>query len=231
MKISVCVPALNEEKYIHHVLSSVERQTRPPDELVVVCAGTDRTEELCQQAGARTVRQVGRGVSGGRKEGFAAATGDLIGSTDADTHLDRQWTAAVEYNLTQPDVVACYGPVYLFDGSLVSEAFDRRAFRLFMRLNHLAGKPHLVGMNFACRRDAYEAVGGFNEELVTAEDVDLGLRLREVGRIVWDPEMVVYTSARRLNGMGPMGFLRHHTLNYVRLHATGRSSDNFTPFR
>src|SRR6186713_688494 len=98
MRIAVCVPALNEEKYIHHVLTSVERQTRPPDELVVVAAGTDRTESMCRHWGARVFRQRSRGVAGARKESFAHARAELLGCTDADTHLDRRWAERVEAN-------------------------------------------------------------------------------------------------------------------------------------
>ena len=230
-RITLCFPALNEEKYVHHVLDSLARQTRPADEVIVVAAGTDRTAEICAAAGARVVRQVGTGVSGARLEGFAVATGDHIASTDADTHLTPRWLERVEANLERPGVVACYGPVHLLDGRVVHHRIDRAGLHLFMRLNHAVGKPHLMGMNFACRRDAYEAVGGFRPELVTAEDVDLGLRLREVGEIVWDPHMLVLTSARRLRGMGPFDFFRHHAMNYVKMYATGRSSDNFEPYR
>lgn len=231
MRISLCVPALNEEKYIHHVLDSVRRQTRSPDEIVVVVGGSDASAELSRAAGALVVQQQSRGVSGARLEAFAAASGDLLASTDADTCLADDWLARVEENLSRPGVVACYGPVHLLDGQLVGERFDRLAFSFFMRLNQLAGKPHLNGMNFACRRDAYEAVGGFRPELVTAEDVDLGLRLKEVGKVIWDPRMIVHTSARRLRGMGPLQFLRHHAGNYLRIHVTGRSSDRFEAYR
>ncbi len=231
MRISLCVPAMDEEQYIHHVFDSVARQTRAPDEIVVVDGGSDATADICRAAGAIVVRQQSRGVSGARREGFAAATGDLLASTDADTHLTDRWIERVAENLSRPGVVACYGPVHLMDGRLVSPAVDRAGFSLFMRLNHLVGKPHLNGMNFACRRDAYEAVGGFRPELVTAEDVDLGLRLRPVGEVVWDPQMIVLTSARRLQGMGTLKFLRHHAGNYMRMYATGESSDNFEPYR
>jgi peptidoglycan-N-acetylglucosamine deacetylase len=231
LRITLCFPALNEEKYVHHVLDSVAQQTRPPDEVIVVAAGTDRTVEICAAAGVRVVHQVSKGVSGARLEGFAVATGDLIASTDADTRLVPDWLERVEANLSRPGVVACYGPVELLDGHLVHRNIDRAGLHLFMRLNHAAGRPHLMGMNFACRRDAYEAIGGFRAELVTAEDVDLGLRLREVGQIVWDTRMLVLTSARRLRGMGTVQFLRHHTVNYMKMYATGQSSDNFEPYR
>jgi glycosyltransferase involved in cell wall biosynthesis len=230
-RITLCFPALNEEKYVHHVLDSLARQTRPADEVIVVAAGTDHTAEICAQAGARVIRQISKGVSGARLEGFAAATGDYIASTDADTRLTPNWLERVEADLEPADVVACYGPVQLLDGRVIHHRIDRAGMHLFMRLNHAIGKPHLAGMNFACRRDAYEAIGGFRPELVTAEDVDLGLRLREVGRVVWDPHMLVYTSARRLRGMGTLGFFRHHATNYVRMYATGQSSDNFEPYR
>ena len=66
---------------------------------------------------------------------------------------------------------------------------------------------------------------------LTPEMVATLRRLRQVGRVVWDPHMLVLTSARRLRGMGTLAFFRHHATNYVRMYATGQSSDNFEPYR
>lgn len=89
MKISIVIPALNEEKGIAAVISQIpvqEFNDRGDDvEILVVDNGsTDRTAEFAEKAGARVVNQSLRGYGNAYKAGFAAATGDIIVTGDAD---------------------------------------------------------------------------------------------------------------------------------------------------
>ena len=90
MKISVVIPALNEEKLLPELFESLKNQTRKSDEIIVVNGGsTDRTVAVAEHFGARviTVPRITIGYS--RQQGLLAATGDVVAFTDADVLLPR----------------------------------------------------------------------------------------------------------------------------------------------
>jgi len=58
--------------------------------------------------------------------------------------------------------------------------------------------PIFPGFNIGARKADFEKVGGFSTENITTEDIDLGLKLNTLGRIVFSKKMRVKTSVRRL---------------------------------
>ena len=85
MRLSVVIPALNEERHLGRLLSDLQRQTRSPDEVVVVDAGsTDATVRIAKQSQALVLHGVPP-VARGRNLGGYGAKGDLIFFLDADT--------------------------------------------------------------------------------------------------------------------------------------------------
>ena len=87
MRLSVVIPALNEERHLGQLLSDIKRQSRRPEELIVVDAGsTDATVHIAQKSGA-VVLHSEPPVARGRNLGGYSAKGDLIFFLDADTRL------------------------------------------------------------------------------------------------------------------------------------------------
>lgn len=230
---TIVVPTLNEEAYIGQLFASVRAQTLPAAAVIVVDNNnTDATSHLATAFGAVVVVETKPGVAGARKAGFAAAKTGLIISTDADTTLAPTYVERVQQVFAaHPETVAIFGPVHLVGGPWFFRLLSRTAFSLFLRVSILTGKPNLNGFNFACRAEAYRKVGGFNESVVTAEDVDLGQRLMAVGKIRYVPGLLVRTSARRLVGMGGWHFVAHHALNYWHSLRGQKGSSDFKPYR
>jgi glycosyltransferase involved in cell wall biosynthesis len=230
-RCSIVIPTYNEAKYIQPLLESMDRQTVKPREVIMVDGSDDGTRQIAASHGVKVLNQTVRRVSWARKRGFEAAKGEFVVSTDADTTLVPDYLQHVERIFTDKGIVAVVGPVYLADGPGVFRLMSRTLFSLFLRLSIVIGRPNLNGMNFACRKDAYDRVGGFDPEMVTGEDVYLGLKLKTVGRIVYDPRVKVYTSARRIDGMGGWRFLWHHTKNFFRVTSGKKSSGDFKIYR
>jgi len=230
---TIVVPTLNEEAYIGQLFASVRAQTVPAAAVIVVDNNnTDATSKLAAQFGAIVVVEAAQGVARARKAGFAAAETSIIISTDADTVLIPTYIERVQQVFAaHPETVAIFGPAHLADGPWFFRLLSRTAFSLFLRASILMGKPNLNGFNFACRAEAYRRVGGFDENVVTAEDVDLAQRLGVVGKIRYVPGLLVRTSARRLVGMGGWHFIAHHSLNYWRSLRGEKGSSDFKPFR
>lgn len=112
LRISVVVPARDEEDRLPRCLASLAAQTRLPDEVVVVDnASGDATARLAAAAGARVVHEAERGIWPAAAAGYDAATGDVIARVDADTVLPPGWLARVETLLAEdPGCAAVTGP-------------------------------------------------------------------------------------------------------------------------
>ncbi len=87
MRVSVVIPALNEERHLAQLLSDIERQSLRPDEVIVVDAGScDATVRIAKQSSAAVLHSAPP-VARGRNLGGYSAKGDMIFFLDADTRL------------------------------------------------------------------------------------------------------------------------------------------------
>ncbi len=212
--ISVVIPARNEAEHLPSCLAALRHQREAPSfELIVVDNGsTDETALVAQRFGARVISERRPGVAQARQTGFAAARGEIIASTDADSVVPPSWLGRLMHALHRhPDAVAVGGPVrYSFAEPILTEAFDRTIPILHAVDRWLHdGRPHLIGANFAVRRSAFEIIGGFRTDLELAEDLDLSHRLHSVGALQFLPKLVVMTSDRRFRRTGPSLLFRY----------------------
>ncbi len=205
--ISVVIPALNEAKNIQQCLRNIEKQRFDGLEVIVVDNGsTDQTVKLAREFNCKVIQEFKRGVSAARQAGFLEAKGEVVASTDADTLIGQDWLGqiAAEF-LYDPELVGLYGPVHLQGfKKMVGKQTIEKAFAQFLKINQQLKRPHFCGANFAVRRDAFMKTGGFRHRHQSfyqkAEDVQLSLKLKQLGRIRYQKDLVVFTSPRRLNG-------------------------------
>ena len=203
MKVSVVVPTFHEEAGIEAFLRQFDRQTLPRSEfeVIVVDGGSeDRTREIASVLADRVIIQTSEGVGGARNDGVAIARAEIVATTDADCRLPDSWLERILRHFEDPSVVAVVGP----DGPLEGRRKARFLFFLvggIIRLGALAGIYTTGGGNSAFRKDAFRAVGGYRP-LPHSDDIDLGLRIRKKGRIVYDPDLFVRFSVRRLEKHG-----------------------------
>ncbi len=235
-KVSVVVPALNEEKYLPALLESLAKQTLPREEFEVVLVvdgrTTDNTKKIGQEYGCIIVDENKHGVSQARFDGFSAAHGEIIASTDADSKVAPDWLEIiVKTFMSHPEYVGITGPGYFYDGSSFNKFLATWPYSLFQQVNLLIGLPSFPGFNFAVRSDAYQKSGGFNPDLVSSEDVDLSLKLKKVGKLAFIPQMIVYTSARRIENQGRFKFFKHHATNYLNFTLLRRKPEGFENIR
>lgn len=198
MRISVVIPAHNEEGYLPGALEAVLGQTLPPFEVVVVDnASTDRTREVAEAFGVRVVHCAQKGVAHARQAGLLAARGDWVAMTDADSLPTLTWLQALAQRA--PGAVALYGPLRFYGVSPWEAALSEWGYRAFLNLMALLRRPNLAGANMMVSREAALRVGGF-PQVEAREDVLLGWRLTRLGPVRYVPDALVLTSARRLKG-------------------------------
>ncbi len=185
--VTFVVPALNEAPYIEACLQSIQAEMSPNDELVVVDNGsTDGTLEIaraCSFAEVLSFPEVT--VAALRNRGAERAKGDILGFIDADCTLCPGWRRAVMATLKDPRVGAAGSAVEIPpDGSWIPRAWWSSYPSAIQEV------PHLVAANFAVRRELFESIGGFAENMVTDEDTEIGARVREAGYSIVDTPQV-----------------------------------------
>jgi GT2 family glycosyltransferase len=210
VKVSAVIPALNEEAHVGLLLRDLARSTRPPDETIVVDAGSD-DGTVAVVGGFPGVRLL-RGdppVAKGRNRGGFAATGGLIVFLDADVRVGPEFleNVAAEVERRRLDV-AC--PRYLpEEGSSATV----RAFHAFFNGLMKAGEgvvPSGAGHCIVVRGDVFRASRGFDPDL-KFDDIELVRRLSR-GRAFGILHEEVRVSDRRYRQYGTFRTFLSHLL-------------------
>jgi glycosyltransferase involved in cell wall biosynthesis len=203
--ISFVVPAYNEERLVGRTLEALHdaaRAVAEPYELIVVDDGSvDETAAIADANGARVVRVQFRHIARTRNAGAHAAVGDPLIFVDADTIVPAATVRATIEALRQGAVGG--GATVHVDGRLPFWAWLLLpVVRGILRAGRLA-----AGCYVFCSREAFDAVGGFDEQLYAAEEIAFSRTLRRKGRVVILRESVT-TSGRKLRAHSGWEVLR-----------------------
>jgi cellulose synthase/poly-beta-1,6-N-acetylglucosamine synthase-like glycosyltransferase len=184
-KVSVIVCAYNGERTMDHCLASLESLNYPNYEVIVVNDGsTDRTRKIAEGYDyVRLINQENQGLSAARNVGLRAATGEIIAYTDCDCMADPDWLTHLVARFLGSDFGAVGGPnLPPPDSSLVATcvAVSPGAPTHVLLDDEVA--EHIPGCNMAFRREALEAIDGFDPLFRAAgDDVDVCWRLQNKG--------------------------------------------------
>lgn len=179
-RLSVVIPAYNEEKEIGSCLASVretfeghEAYDRDDYEVIVTDnSSTDATAKIAREAGAQVVLEPKRQISRARNAGAAVARAPWVLFIDADSRLSPATLAELHKALESQDY-AGGGCLVALDGA---PWIGRRMVDKWNLISRLAGWA--AGSFLFCRTDAFRAVGGFSTELYAAEEIDLSRKLK-----------------------------------------------------
>lgn len=221
--VSVVIPAYNEENYLPSCLESIRKQDYAGayEVIVVDNASTDNTAKIARDWGAKVVYEAKRSPACARQKGAEAATGEIIAFIDADTQAPAHWLSTIVSRFVQkPDIVAVSGPYAFCDAgrftkisSYVGNFINIIIDQLFRKAFNKGGA--IWGCNFAVRRSALLAVGGFDTSIkFYGEEYEFSLRLKRVGKGDVVPRLFVLTSARRLKRIGVVNQYWNWTVDY-----------------
>lgn len=220
MKISVVVPAYNEERLLPSALASITAATSAFDERgwaseLIVCDNnsTDETAEIARAAGATVVFEPVNQIARARNAGAARAGGDWLVFVDADSRPSRE--------LFDDLAAQIEGGRCLAGGSTVR--FDTGVAPFFVAIWNALSRICRWGAGsfIFCEAAAFREIGGFSQALYAAEEIDLFVRLKRFARAGGRTIVILHrhplaTSDRkvRLYGIGEhFGFLLRTSLS------------------
>lgn len=220
-KVSVLMPVFNAERYVEQTLGSILGQTFRDFELIAIDDGSsDNSPEILNDCarGDRRVRLVSRpnkGIVGTLNEGLSLAQGKYVARIDADDTCD---SARLAIQVERMD--ADQGLVALGSNSVVTDPDGRRLGTFPVPLTHeeidaahLKGSSSIHHPSVMMRTDALKRVGGYREGFCPAEDLDLWIRLAEVGQIANLPDPLLI---RRLTLDGLVATRSHQQTQVIR---------------
>jgi glycosyltransferase involved in cell wall biosynthesis len=213
-RLSVVVPAYNEEKLILPTLQAIraalaEFDARGWDAEVIVCDNnsTDQTAELARRAGAIVVFEPVNQIARARNRGAAAATGDWLLFVDADSRPSSALFADVAERISRGDCLGGGATVRL-------DEFHLGGWLLTGLWNFTSRTRRLLAGSFIfCQAAAFRALGGFCDKLYAAEELEFSERLKALGRrqgkrVVILSRHPLLTSARKLRLYSKREYLR-----------------------
>ena len=200
--ISLIATVLNEGDNIRGVFESIKRQTRPPDEIVIVDGGSrDDTLAIMRRYAAelplRLFVEEGCNISRGRNRAIAEAKGDIIAVTDAGVRLTESWLEKISAPfLADPSLNAVGGFFHADPQTAFEVALGATTLPLEDEIDNATFLPS--SRSIAFRKSAAEHIGAYPEWLDFCEDLVFDLRLRSHGgSFAFAPDALVYFRPRR----------------------------------
>lgn len=181
-KISLIIPAYNEEKYIGRTLESVikaKKNHKNPSQIEIVVVNnccTDNTEKIARKYGAKVVFEKERRIASVRNKGAKVAKGEIIGFIDADSLVTPNMFNSIDEAMSSGK--------YIGGGTIIK--FGRMSIGLFCTL-YITVVPFrwllgIAGGLIFTKKETFKKLGGFDESLYCAEDSKFILDLKRYGK-------------------------------------------------
>jgi glycosyltransferase involved in cell wall biosynthesis len=207
LKLSVVVPAFNEERLLAASLQAIRDAATVFDQAggweLIVCDNnsTDRTAEIARAAGATVVFEPHNQISRARNRGASAATGEWLLFVDADSTPSRALFGDLREAIQSGRVIG--------GGSTVAADEDVLSVRAALGIWNAMSRSlrWAAGAFVYCEAAAFRSIGGFSEELYASEELDLSQRLKRLARAQGREFRILHrhplhTSARKLHLYG-----------------------------
>ncbi len=205
MKISVVIPAYNEENYLPATLEKIRAGLANADfeaeTIVVDNESTDKTRLIAESFGAKVFTETEHNIAKVRNTGAKNATGSVLIFVDADTLVPVELFQKIADQMKDEK---CFGGAVAVD----YEPFKRKWMKYYLRGGELWQTVFnwKQGATQFCRKPVFQTIGGYDETIFMSEDVQFYRRLakyakRKDGYLLFVEEPRVITSARRFDKM------------------------------
>jgi len=226
---SVVIPTLNEEKYLKRCSKSLSKQVYRDFEVIVVDGGSDdRTVKMAEREGFKVIQAKKRrphDVGYARNLGAKHSSGSILFFLDADMVLEPNCFQVLNECFEEPSIigVACKSQPY--GGNTVEVLMYDINNHLIELANYLDFYELSYFSCRAYRRTCFMKAGGFREDLLACEDLDLALRIKEFGDYTVTDKTTYWTSPRRLRKWSYSRYVRRYLKYLTEYYLWGYISD------
>jgi glycosyltransferase involved in cell wall biosynthesis len=199
-RISLVIPAYNEEEYLPRLLDTIEvaraNYTGGAKAIEVIVAdntSTDDTAAIAAGRGCHVVREEKRVIAAVRNTGARIARGQILCFVDADMQIHPDTFNAIERTLETGEVI----------GGATGVKLERMSLGIAVTYVIMVSMVWATGMDTGlvfCLRDDFESFGGYDESVLFAEDVRLLVALKKLGK-TRKLKLVRMTCAKAISSM------------------------------
>lgn len=208
-KVTICVPAYNEEKTISGTLSSILASDYPSDKMeIIVCddGSTDATQKKVQEFMKKNksillLSQKQKGKAAALNMGLQKATGEFFSVVDADSKISKQALSQIvaEFEHASDDVASIISPIKIANTSRFFARVQKIEYSVAAWVRQMMSDIDTLHLNHGVlclnKTNVLRQIGGYDEKNLT-EDFELAFRMRYHGhRVVACKHSVVYTNA------------------------------------
>jgi len=220
--ISIVIPVYNEEKYIHRTLRAIRSQTFTDFEVIVKDGGShDQTIKIAKKFADKVVSMPDTSAADARNQGARYAEGEILVFMDADTFLLPQTLERFNKSMDNKKVVGVSCRKIPQSGSLL----DRFLYEFVNASTFASSKIGLGGAHGNCmliRKCVFEQIGGFNPNIIVAEEQELVRRASKFGRYDFLLDSYVVENPRRLQKWGRLRLYMAWTTGMVKSFIAGK---------
>jgi glycosyltransferase involved in cell wall biosynthesis len=197
--VSVIMSVYNGEKYLAAAIESIRAQTFSHFEFIIIDDGSaDGSPQILKRFAEKDSRlrvetRANKGLTRSLNEAIAQSRGEFLARMDADdVALPNRLQIQIDFLRAHPDVVLLGGGYELIDGAgrvltrMIPPTDDAT-----LQEHALSGRTPICHPLAMMRRDAVAKVGGYDESLAVAQDLDLWLKLGEVGKVACVPDVLL----------------------------------------
>ena len=204
--ISIIIPARNEATYLPKLLQSISiTQANFEGSIEIIVSNNDSSDQtvtIAKDHNCKLAYTSIRAISAVRNAGAKLATGDILLFIDADSEIHPDTLHKIWQTFqSKPCIAASCG--FIYDRISLGIRFGLFLFDSLARFFHMAGG----GGGLICRKVDFEAIGGFREDIIKAEDVMLIRDLIKRGKkdkrsFFLIPDCKTITSSRKFDQHG-----------------------------
>lgn len=227
-RFSVVIPARNEARFLPQCLEALQAAASfaacTLEPIVVLNRCTDETEQIARAHGCTIVHCDEKNLSAIRNAGVSQASSEFVTTLDADSVVCRHIFKNILTALEDPKTVG--GGVMMYPSR-----YSLGIFLTGLLLLPVVVRHGISGGMFFFRKSDFEQIGGFNEDLVSIEDIDFAIRLKAFGKLqrrvfrtLW--RSYITTSTRKFDHFGDWYFLLRPHLIWRLFRGTDQEASN-----
>jgi cellulose synthase/poly-beta-1,6-N-acetylglucosamine synthase-like glycosyltransferase len=193
-KVSIIVATLNSERTIDECLKAIFELNYPKDFLEVIVVDGCSKDTTVKIAEKYPVKVISTPLNAPAAYNYAMkiASNDVLGFIDADAKVEKEWLNKLITYLDDPQVAGVSGSIETWN----TENLWARSIGYDIKNRYNRLKTYVIRiatMNLLLKKSVIEEIGGFDEDLLTQYDTDLGVRITSKGyKIAFNPSAKCY---------------------------------------